>query len=1025
MDEKEFLTNVEEDVIKEEENNLKLNILKIEEKIKCSEKRMEQAEADCDSYKGDYEFAEAFVIAKREAGDLKSQIEDLKEALKKSPYHMHIYLEEKGHDEDMYIGLNDIVDIHGKNVVYSIWSEVAKAFYGNQRTFDYKGLKYNLKFKRKIIIENQKLVDIYEEYNDVRGKNEKITDYFLRNILKSKKNISGFTDIVKSIQEKQNDIIRADIKKNIICQGVAGSGKTAIIVHRLSNLLYNNPDIPAEKYLFIAPNSNFKSELNDLNKKLKIDKIKLSTLYEYYIEKINYYFIENFGKNPRYEIKNIMDDNEEDLNNIYTSSYFYNKYNNFLDEIYDSIKEVSDHYKYDFVKKESFRENITNLKKIINFSISAFNEQKSILNRIFKDIKTLSKKIGQSANSIDDVKNFETIIISFKDKAPRIIAQYKILLSNIEKEMIEKRDTIDYDFYFKYNFIKENIEEDIKKLKHRKSIIEEQTQKTEKSLFGPLQSITITKNKNIINDLENEIHELEHKSEYMMSDDYAVKFEEYEKLEKELNNYSNAIICLNEAIDLTNSIIESSKAFKKLVITNDITNDDVISYNRILKNLVNYISLNSEKVDIINIKELKELLIRSINIDLTLDYNRFIEDKNYLSILNENIKPSVLIKKSFSIALNNKYLFTPEEMKKSNFLRSDIVLLLYIFNKLGFSKRKTYEYLYIDEAQDYNDEEIILLNELEGNPIMNVFGDLQQNVSKNSLTRSNWENLKKRLNNNSWYCELNENYRNTVSVVDYCNKKLNSNMTKLGIEGNPVLLKEKVGLSELIKIYNEGNYQIITNNEQLINKIKKINDAVKCNTVLEVKGLEFENIIVIDDKMDRNNKYVAYTRTKNDLIIINEVVFDEDVEDAKSDIQIETAKLEESVKLEQKNEEFKKERVNRNYADEVKIIIENVDNYKIEADILFKYYQKEGLSENINNQIKRRLIINGLINNPNISKFSFDEKIKEIIEIIRDIKYISDTEFVNVLCYYSDNKDEQDKIYEKITNLGYVILEDE
>ena len=105
-------------------------------------------------------------------------------------------------------------------------------------------------------------------------------------ILREKKNVSGFTDIVKTIQKKQNDIIRADINKNIICQGVAGSGKTAIIVHRLSNLLYNNPNIPAERYLFIAPNSNFKSELSNLNKKLKIDKIKLSTLYEYYIEKI-------------------------------------------------------------------------------------------------------------------------------------------------------------------------------------------------------------------------------------------------------------------------------------------------------------------------------------------------------------------------------------------------------------------------------------------------------------------------------------------------------------------------------------------------------------------------------------------------------------------------------------------------------------------------------------------------------------------------------------------------------------------
>ena len=183
--------------------------------------------------------------------------------------------------------------------------------------------------------------------------------------------------------------------------------------------------------------------------------------------------------------------------------------------------------------------------------------------------------------------------------------------------------------------------------------------------------------------------------------------------------------------------------------------------------------------------------------------------------------------------------------------------MLYIYNQLGLSKRKMFDYLFIDEAQDYNDIEISLIKKLELNPIMNIFGDYQQNISKNSLTRNNWNNLKKELNNNSWYCELNENYRNTMAVVDYCNNNLNTKMTKIGIEGNPVIEKESVNISDLINFCKQKNYQIIVNDEDIIMKIKKIDSNIKCNSVLDVKGLEFENVIVINNNLDDNNKYVV------------------------------------------------------------------------------------------------------------------------------------------------------------------------
>lgn len=46
-------------------------------------------------------------------------------------------------------------------------------------------------------------------------------------------------DIIATIQKEQNEIIRESPFKNIIVQGVAGSGKTTVAIHRISYILYN------------------------------------------------------------------------------------------------------------------------------------------------------------------------------------------------------------------------------------------------------------------------------------------------------------------------------------------------------------------------------------------------------------------------------------------------------------------------------------------------------------------------------------------------------------------------------------------------------------------------------------------------------------------------------------------------------------------------------------------------------------------------------------------------------------------
>ena len=187
---------------------------------------------------------------------------------------------------------------------------------------------------------------------------------------------------------------------------------------------------------------------------------------------------------------------------------------------------------------------------------------------------------------------------------------------------------------------------------------------------------------------------------------------------------------------------------------------------------------------------------------------------------------------------------------------------------MGYPKIKNYNYIYFDEAQDYNDSEIKLICDLEDNPIVNIYGDVNQNIIKSTQTRDNWDNLKSILGMKLEYFKFDENYRNTSDVVEYCNHELSTNMMPIGYNGNSVNVCESMDLDNIISLARKGAI-IITNNSNYSTIIK--NFGMKCYSVLEAKGLEFSNVIVIDENLSKNEKYIAYTRTKNDLTIVKKV----------------------------------------------------------------------------------------------------------------------------------------------------------
>lgn len=85
-------------------------------------------------------------------------------------------------------------------------------------------------------------------------------------------------DIVSTIQAQQNTIIREDVNHPSVIQGVAGSGKTTILLHRLAYLFYTYKEtITSENSLIIAPNQMFIDYVSDVLPDLGISKVDTQT----------------------------------------------------------------------------------------------------------------------------------------------------------------------------------------------------------------------------------------------------------------------------------------------------------------------------------------------------------------------------------------------------------------------------------------------------------------------------------------------------------------------------------------------------------------------------------------------------------------------------------------------------------------------------------------------------------------------------------------------------------------------------
>lgn len=165
----------------------------------------------------------------------KNQLRKNRTALLK-PYFGRIDYTESNKEYSLYLGKNGISKSATEIEVIDWRAPIATIYYENEHgpgiyTAPKGEIDINLNLKRTYEIENSKLLDFYDSQTVTND--ELLTKYLAKN----KEEVLG--EIIATIQKEQNEIIRQTPFRNCIVQGVAGSGKTTVAMHRISFILYN------------------------------------------------------------------------------------------------------------------------------------------------------------------------------------------------------------------------------------------------------------------------------------------------------------------------------------------------------------------------------------------------------------------------------------------------------------------------------------------------------------------------------------------------------------------------------------------------------------------------------------------------------------------------------------------------------------------------------------------------------------------------------------------------------------------
>lgn len=434
--------NIEPEQLKQEEEYLKKTLAVIKELIENDDNSIKDRMAEIQEMKkylwdnnamlDDAEIVSGMYNVNCDVSYTNENIKKLMK-LKKSlenPYFGRVDFESDGFSEPIYIGINGIAkDLNF--YVFDWRTPIASLFYNyGTGPASYETpmgtISGNISLKRQYKISDEKIERCFN--SDLN-----IDDEYLQEILANASS-EKMTNIVNTIQREQNEIIRNVSDKYLIVQGIAGSGKTSVALHRIAYLLYKEKNLSSNNVLIFSPNDVFSQYISNVLPELGEDNVLQTTFSDFasaYIR--DFKEIESFTQFIERYYKSDSISEEE---------YKTTKY-----KVSNDFKSLIDNY------IERYRENMSFIKPII---INGKSIKIADLNRLLKITFgkfPLSERIDRISEYICDQNN-----ISYKKYGKTIREKIKTIVNfDLDvKKMYE--DIISSDQFKECAGLKENAE---------------------------------------------------------------------------------------------------------------------------------------------------------------------------------------------------------------------------------------------------------------------------------------------------------------------------------------------------------------------------------------------------------------------------------------------------------------------------------------------------------------------------------------------------------------------------------------
>ena len=785
-------------------------------------------------------------LSKRKYGPILEQIE----RHQPKPYTYRVDIVFDGKTEVYYVGADDI-KVNGDTRVISYNSDFGKTLV-NYRSINITkdGKKYDIKLSRQFDIEHEQLYG----YVNLRTDEDMIfragiTDPFLIKVLNLRKKQHNLVDIIATIQENQNAIVDFPFTKNLIVQGCAGSGKTMVLLHRLSSLKYKYQGFDFANALILTPNEQFNLHIKGLAEGLQIGGIDRISVEQYYIDILKEYSGEFVPKN---KVASEVFVNQAFVDYTY-SDEFLDKFNLAYADVMEAradllvmVKGLTEAFgeSYEEISKDIESEFIPKIRRRVERFVGLISTKDNQIAEAVKQLDSVQNRNVELQAKIPEAEEFSNNVV--KEALPRVNTKIWTYVSGLQNEIKAQQETIGqlgeerekasnqflpFGKRMKLDKFDAEITQETKKLDSMQRNLDAQkeifdfdtTDKDDEAIIDWMKQVKL-----YIGDVQDEIR-----------------------------------LCERGKNDLPQYLEEAKEINEKIRLAEErLAEEEQGRYSDEVRQSIQYLQAKIE------------------------EYGDF-------STFQQVFDAAVAEFKTVNKTKVNKGIH-----------RYDLYARLLFCMKYYNKQIGHYNFICVDEGQDMSLNEYRLIYELNHrNVVFNIYGDTNQ-LLKPGRGIASWDDLAKKYNMTKQ--QLNENYRNTNQITRFCNVSFGMDIMQTGVDGAKVREIPRRELEKELSELSIGNERVailiprsVHRSQYLVKEVipenirKLIGDKIGNGLIAimyvdEVKGIEFDKVFVVVNKMTKNEKYIAYTRALSELIV---VVDEEIVEQEPVDEMVEYSEL--------------------------------------------------------------------------------------------------------------------------------------